>query len=146
VSCALSTNHHHQNVAERAVSVGCLPLALYLASFILAFDHPRWYVRPLFMVALVRPARRDAYYVLAEPPVAVPLYPRGLSSPACSATASCAAQARPLHLTRYYLMISLGGAIGAVLCILAPLTLPGYSSSASRWSFLPSPRLRSRRF
>jgi len=33
----------------------------------------------------------------------------------------------PLHLTRYYLMISLGGAFGAVLvAILAPLTLPGY--------------------
>ena len=26
-----------------------LPLALYLVTFILAFDHPRWYVRPLFM-------------------------------------------------------------------------------------------------
>src|SRR5439155_983099 len=33
----------------------------------------------------------------------------------------------PLHLTRYYLMISLGGALGAVLvAVLAPLTLPGY--------------------
>src|SRR2546426_3928157 len=34
---------------------------------------------------------------------------------------------RSLHLTRYYLMISLGGAFGAVLvAVLAPLMLPGY--------------------
>jgi SAM-dependent methyltransferase len=33
----------------------------------------------------------------------------------------------PAHLTRYYLMISLGGALGAVLvAIVAPLLLPGY--------------------
>src|SRR6185436_6185301 len=33
----------------------------------------------------------------------------------------------PAHLTRFYLMISLGGALGAVLvAIVAPLTLPGY--------------------
>src|SRR5205823_2936413 len=33
----------------------------------------------------------------------------------------------PAHLTRFYLMISLGGALGAALvAIVAPLTLPGY--------------------
>ena len=26
-----------------------IPLALYLVTFIICFDHPRWYVRPLFM-------------------------------------------------------------------------------------------------
>src|SRR4029077_3647339 len=33
----------------------------------------------------------------------------------------------PAHLTRFYLMISVGGALGAVLiAIIAPLVLPGY--------------------
>jgi hypothetical protein len=33
----------------------------------------------------------------------------------------------PAHLTRFYLMMSLGGALGAVLvAIVAPMTLPGY--------------------
>ena len=30
-----------------------LPLGLYLLSFILAFDRPRWYLRPVFLGALV---------------------------------------------------------------------------------------------
>src|SRR5213079_1418506 len=30
-----------------------LPLALYLLSFIICFDSPRWYVRPIFAIALV---------------------------------------------------------------------------------------------
>jgi hypothetical protein len=30
-----------------------LPLALYLLSFVIAFDGPRWYVRPLFVILLV---------------------------------------------------------------------------------------------
>src|SRR5439155_26252846 len=46
------TNHITQNVAS-VPFLWVLPLALYLGSFILAFDHPRWYLRPLFIVVLV---------------------------------------------------------------------------------------------
>ena len=42
------TNHITQNIAS-VPFLWVLPLALYLVTFILAFDHPRWYVRPLFV-------------------------------------------------------------------------------------------------
>src|SRR6185295_359146 len=42
------TNHITQNVAS-VPFLWVLPLALYLVTFILAFDHPRWYVRPWFI-------------------------------------------------------------------------------------------------
>ena len=50
------------------------------------------------------------------------------SSPACSATASsCALKPAPKYLTRFYLMVSLGGALGSALVgIVAPLVLPAY--------------------
>ena len=39
------TNHITQNISS-VPFLWVLPLALYLVSFILAFDHPRWYIRP----------------------------------------------------------------------------------------------------
>jgi len=118
-------------------------LALYLASFILAFDHPRWYVRPLFIVALVALLPAMAFYVPSlNLHVAVPLYLAGLFV-ACMFCHGELARLKPdpLHLTRYYLMISLGGALGAVLvAILAPLALPGYFELGSRCPSCRSPR------
>jgi hypothetical protein len=122
------TNHITQNVAS-VPFLWVLPLALYLASFILAFDHPRWYARPLFIVVLLALLPAMAYYVPSlNLHVAVPLYLVGLFVSCMFCHGELARlKPDPLHLTRYYLMISLGGAIGAVLvAILAPLTLPGY--------------------
>ena len=122
------TNHITQNIAS-VPFLWVLPLALYLVSFILAFDHPRWYVRPLFvgLVALALPAM--AWLVPSlELATAVPVYLAGLFV-ACMFCHGELARARPnpVHLTRFYLMISLGGALGAVLvAIVAPLVLPGY--------------------
>ena len=54
--------------------------------------------------------------------------PPACSSAACSATASSTRlQPGPRYLTTFYLMISLGGALGALLVgIAAPLLLNGY--------------------
>ena len=58
-SCLLLgvTNHLTQNIASIPF-LWLAPLSLYLITFILCFDHPRWYVRPLFMalVAVALPA------------------------------------------------------------------------------------------
>jgi SAM-dependent methyltransferase len=122
------TNHITQNIA----SVPLLwlgPLALYLVSFILAFDHPRWYLRPLFAVLMALFVPAMAYLVPSlDLALAVPAYLAGLFV-ACMFCHGELARAKPdpAHLTRFYLMISLGGALGAVLvAIVAPLTLPGY--------------------
>lgn len=42
-----------------------LPLSLYLLSFILCFDHPRWYSRSMFSALFVLGAFVDAYLLFA---------------------------------------------------------------------------------
>jgi spermidine synthase len=122
------TNHITQNISS-VPFLWVLPLALYLVTFILAFDHPRWYLRPAFVgaAALLLPAM--AWYVPSlDLRVAAPIYLAGMfvSCMVCHGELA-ALKPDPLHLTRFYLMISLGGALGAVLvAIVAPLALPGY--------------------
>jgi MFS family permease len=122
------TNHITQNIPS-VPFLWVLPLALYLVSFILTFDHPRWYVRPLFLVLLAALIPAMAFYVPSlDLEVAAPLYLAGLFA-ACMFCHGELSRVKPdpSHLTRFYLMISLGGALGAVLvAIVAPLALPGY--------------------
>src|SRR5204863_6559891 len=91
--------------------------------------HSRWYVRPLFVASLLVLMPAMAYYVPSlELRTAAPLYLVGLFA-TCMFCHGELAQAKPdpAHLTRFYLMISLGGALGAMLvAIIAPLVLPGY--------------------
>src|SRR5205814_3859731 len=72
------TNHITQNVAS-VPFLWVVPLALYLVTFILAFDHPRWYVRPLFLALLIVFAPLMAWYAPSlELRVAMPIYAVGL--------------------------------------------------------------------
>ncbi|HEV3008944.1 MAG TPA: fused MFS/spermidine synthase, partial [Burkholderiales bacterium] len=122
------TNHITQNISS-VPFLWVLPLALYLVSFILAFDHPRWYVRPVFVGALVVLVPLMAYAIPSlDLRLAAPLYLVGLFA-ACMVCHGELARIKPdpAHLTRFYLMISVGGALGAVLvAIVAPLVLAGY--------------------
>ena len=122
------TNHVTQNISS-VPFLWVLPLALYLLTFILAFDHPRWYRRAPFVVALGLLTPWMAYEIASlKLSVAVPLYFTGLFV-ACMVCHGELARLKPdpRHLTRFYLMISVGGAAGAVLvAIAAPLLLPGY--------------------
>ena len=129
-SCLLLaiTNHITQNIAA-VPFLWVLPLALYLITFILAFDHPRWYVRPLFLalLAILLPTMGwavDSHGLI----LAVALYAAGLFVGCMFAHGELAlSKPAPQHLTTFYLMMSVGGALGSVLIgILAPLVLPGY--------------------
>jgi hypothetical protein len=122
------TNHITQNISS-VPFLWVLPLALYLITFILAFDHPRWYVRPLFVASLLVLVPAMAYYVPSlDLRIAAPLYLVGLFVTCMFCHGELArTKPDPSHLTRFYLMISVGGALGAVLvAIVAPLVLPGY--------------------
>jgi len=122
------TNQITQNISS-VPFLWVLPLALYLVSFVLAFDHPRWYARPPFIASLVVLLPAMAYFVPSlNLAVAAPLYLAGLFAVCMFCHGELArAKPDPAHLTRFYLMISLGGALGAALvAIVAPLTLPGY--------------------
>ena len=122
------TNHVTQNVSS-VPFLWVLPLALYLITFILVFDHPRWYLRTALLVALVALLPAMAYYIPSlDLRVAAPLYMVGMFV-ACMVCHGELARLKPdpAHLTRFYLMMSLGGALGAVLvAVVAPLVLRGY--------------------
>lgn len=104
-----------------------LPLCLYLITFIIAFDSPRWYVRPLFC-GLLPLAIAGAWYEIFQN-VDLSITSRiGFYSFAVFVCCQCChgelARTKPpvRHLTFYYLIISVGGALGGVFSsLLAPL-------------------------
>jgi hypothetical protein len=122
------TNHVTQNIAS-VPFLWVLPLSIYLLTFILTFDHPRWYQRWVFIVALAGLVPAMAYLIPSlDLKLAVTVFFVGLFV-ACMFCHGELARMKPdpRYLTRFYLMLSVGGALGAVLvAIVAPLTLPGY--------------------
>ncbi len=122
------TNHICQNVASLPF-LWILPLSLYLATFIFCFDHPRWYRRNVFLLlaAIVLPVM--AWYSDSlNLKVVIPIYLAGLfiCCMFCHGELTLLKPA-PRYLTTYYLMISLGGALGGLLVgLVAPHVLIGY--------------------
>jgi SAM-dependent methyltransferase len=122
------TNHICQNVAS-VPFLWILPLSLYLGSFILCFDHPRWYRQNAFfpLAGLLLPVMALLADSLALKLV-IPTYLAGLFVLCMICHGELAlAKPAPRYLTTYYLMISLGGAVGGLLVgLVAPYVLPGY--------------------
>ncbi|HTU59560.1 MAG TPA: fused MFS/spermidine synthase, partial [Polyangiales bacterium] len=122
------TNHLTQNVAS-VPFLWVLPLALYLITFIICFDRPAWYRRLFFMTLSGAMIILMAFRINSlELIVVAPLFALGLFS-ACMFCHGELARLRPDpgHLTIYYLCISLGGALGALLvAVLAPVALKGF--------------------
>lgn len=129
-SCVLLaiSNHLTQNIAS-VPFMWVLPLALYLVTFILCFDHPRWYMRSVFMPLLGVALFAMAWLVDSlSLYVAGPVFTAGLFI-CCMFCHGELARLKPdpSHLTLYYLMMSVGGALGALLVAVgAPMLLTGY--------------------
>jgi SAM-dependent methyltransferase len=134
------TTHVTQNVASIPF-LWVLPLAIYLITFILCFDGNGWYWRTtytvwtsLFAVLLIAGLTyrlTDSFGLergLMHLELAVPLYCLGLFV-LCMFCHGELVTRKPStqHLTRFYLMVSLGGAVGG-LCggIAAPLFFDYY--------------------
>lgn len=122
------TNHLTQNVPSIPF-LWVVPLSLYLVTFILCFDHPRWYVRSLFLgLSAVLLPLMAWFSESLDLRVAAPLYATGLFV-LCMVCHGELYRMRPgpRHLTTFYLMIALGGALGALAIGLgAPIALHGY--------------------
>lgn len=129
-----------------------LPLGLYLLSFIISFDNPRWYWRPFWIPVLALAlaatcwmmvgSRLSVPYIRLLLPIQWLLLPAGRLSMFDSicillATLFCCCMVchgelyrmRPplRHLTGYYLMIAAGGAFGGLfVALLAPLAFQDY--------------------
>jgi SAM-dependent methyltransferase len=129
-SCLLLavTNHLTQNIASIPF-LWVVPLSLYLITFILCFDHPRWYHRGVFLtLAAVLLPVMAWYGDSLDLWTAAPLYAAGLfvCCMFCHGELTLL-KPGPRYLTRFYLMVSVGGAIGALLIgIAAPNLLSGY--------------------
>jgi SAM-dependent methyltransferase len=110
-----------------------LPLALYLLTFIIAFDRPAWYHRTVFGGILVVGCAA-LLWVLSEdgvmPPKIGVVVLAFLLFAACMMLHGELARLRPptARLTAYYLCIAAGGAIGGLLvAVAAPLLLRSYA-------------------
>lgn len=136
---ALST-HITQNIASIPF-LWVLPLATYLLAFILCFDGRGWYWRRFYpplaaalaLLMLVGLTFRIGPNWLPERRLmhlnhALPLYVFGLFAQCMFLSGELVARKpHPRHLTRFYLSVSLGGAIGGLLVGLgAPLLLDAY--------------------
>jgi SAM-dependent methyltransferase len=120
------TNHITQNIAS-VPFLWIAPLALYLLSFIVCFAERGWYRRTLYL-RFFGVALGVITYALAPEFINIPLYV--LLPVFCIGLFFCCmtlhgelAQIKPhaSQLTLFYLLISLGGAIGALfVALLAP--------------------------
>lgn len=109
-----------------------LPLGLYLVSFILCFDHPRWYSRAWFSGLFALGTFIDIYLLSAGHNAKLPLQVAGYSVTLFAACMLCHGELTrlrpaPARLTSFYLFIAAGGAAGSFLvAIVAPLFLDRY--------------------
>jgi uncharacterized integral membrane protein len=109
-----------------------LPLAVYLLSFVLCFDHARWYVRNLwgtvFVLAFVGLVAATA--LTAQVPAGLYIAVHTLALFACCMVFHGELyRLRPhaSHLTAYYLTIATGGALGGLfVVVIAPLVFSTY--------------------
>ena len=124
------TNHITQDIASVPL-LWIAPLAIYLLTFILCFDAAGWY-RPKLMRVVLAAALGGMAFTLADQDLdhrlalQLGVFCAGLFL-ACMFCHGELARLKPAprYLTRFYLMLSLGGALGAVLVgIVAPLVLP----------------------
>jgi hypothetical protein len=101
-----------------------LPLTVYLLTFILCFDSDRWYRRALFLPALLVVSAAAVYAVIDAAKLTVPLELTIYTAYLFVACMVCHGELVSLRpdgagLTRFYLMISLGGALGGAFVALA---------------------------
>ncbi len=125
------TNQISQDVAV-VPFLWVLPLSLYLISFVVSFDHPRWYSRAVF-----HPAFSAAAFVaclLLYHGTDVPIVEQmGAWSfvlftccMVCHGELARLAPA-PRYLTTYYLLLAGGGALGGLfVALVAPLVFSGF--------------------
>ena len=112
-----------------------LPLALYLVTFIIAFDSPRWYSRYFWLPALfvsmplvtILLAQEHADSKWSAIPM-IMIYAETMFI-ACMVCHGEMARIKPApaHLTFFYLMVAFGGAIGGIFVnLVAPAIFNGF--------------------
>lgn len=126
------SNHITQNVASVPL-LWVLPLTLYLLTFILTFDGKGWYQRryyagPFFVLVLAMCALLVDKTYQFDLVVQTSVFCVGLFVVCMMCHGELVmSKPAPSHLTRFYLLISVGGALGAlVVSVVAPLLFPTF--------------------
>ena len=123
------TRHLTQDIAP-VPFLWVLPLSIYLLSFILCFDAPRYYVRKLFLlllpVAFVALDRVHDVYTWVPVLIGVTCVSLFVFCMVCHG--ELVRRKPPVrHLTLFYLMLSIGGALGGTLVgLVAPTIFNAY--------------------
>jgi SAM-dependent methyltransferase len=126
------TNHLTQNVAAVPL-LWLAPLTLYLLTFIIAFEGRNWY-RPEYLWPLVLVWLAGMAWLLVDEeyhfdlPMQLAMFLPGLFL-GCLFCHGELYRLRPApqHLTKFYLIVSAGGALGGLLvAVVAPLALDAY--------------------
>jgi len=112
-----------------------IPLSLYLISFILCFDHPRWYNRRVWVPVLLTALAAVVYLLLQDYGemelnvyAQIAIYSAALFA-CCMVCHGELVRLKPAasYLTSFYLMVALGGALGGVFVnLVAPVLFRGY--------------------
>ena len=126
------TNHLTEDVASIPF-LWIVPLSLYLLSFILTFDTRGWYRREAFLVLAAPALGGLAYLQWSEAadfkvPWTIAAFSVGLFIVCMTCHGELAARKpSPRYLTSFYLMLSLGGAIGGLFAgLVAPYLFKSY--------------------
>lgn len=129
-----TTNQMCQDVAV-VPFLWILPLSLYLITFIIAFDHARWYFRP-FWIPLAAISIASLVYLLNQDfadtemhlSIQIAIYATAMFS-GCMVCHGEMVRLKPdpRYLTGFYLAVSLGGASGGVfVSLVAPRIFTSY--------------------
>jgi MFS family permease len=126
------TNHLTQNVAS-VPFLWILPLSLYLLTFVICFDYEQFYNRKIFSWLLMFALAGMTYGLTTwgsqtSLKLIIPAFSVGLFI-CCMFCHGEIVQRKPAprYLTSFYLMLSVGGALGALLVgLIAPRVLNGF--------------------
>jgi hypothetical protein len=109
-----------------------LPLALYLSSFILCFDSPRWYRRVPFTLAFLAAQAGVCWALFQGTELSVARQVAAYGGALFVCCMVCHGELYrlrpdPRHLTAFYLLVAAGGALGGFfVAMVAPLVLKDY--------------------
>jgi SAM-dependent methyltransferase len=130
-----TTSHITQNIAS-VPFLWVLPLSLYLLTFVIAFEgrggrgwyEQNWWLFITLVLIVGMAAGLSAARGVLDVGLAVPLYTLGMFMAVLFCNGELAhRKPAPSHLTSFYLMISLGGALGGLFVgLVAPRIFPAY--------------------
>ena len=109
-----------------------LPLCLYLLTFIICFDHARWYLRSLWMLILIVALCLVCALMERKYDDTIVIHVLVISIALFSGCMVCHGELyrlkpKPNQLTGYFLLISLGGALGGlIVAVGAPVLFDGF--------------------